>query len=198
MNQLTLCPVRKNAAFTLIEVILASSLSLMTTVVMMSFFIASSKMAVESTLRSRAEMEGRLLRSYLVTDIRSACGIDDSFKSFTAGPDTLILKLPAVNESNLPIDSSSKFDRIVYHPANKNGTQVMRTIIPDAASSRRAESRAISSSTNRNLNITGMYQALPDARGAYCIYYQFASSQDAGQKTYIAPAAGSVRLRNRA
>jgi len=188
----------RTRGLTLIEVAIASVISLLATTAVMSVFISSSKMAVDSFMRNRSYTEGRIVTEYLASDIRAAAGIESSYKGYTASADTLILKLPSIDSNGFPVDINTKFDRVVYHPAKNNRETVVRTVISDSSSSRKSEERAIGSSSDQKIGVKGSYQALPDALGAYVIYYKFTADQTYGSKSYETPLAGSIRLRNRA
>ncbi len=188
---------RRDGGLTLVELCIAAAISLIAMVAILSMFIASSKIGVESYLRNRASGEARKVIDRLTTDARSAVGIDSSFGSYTAGAATLILKVPAVDDDGLPVDMDSKYDRIIYHQDSDNATELKRIVVPDASSARDAETRVIGSSANPRVSVSGTYSVQPDALGAFVIHYEFTSVQSRGDKEYERPLAGSIRLRNK-
>lgn len=191
------CLRRHSAGFTLVEVTVAAAISLMAMVAILSMFIASSKMSVESFLRNKASGEARKVIDRLTTDARAAVALESSFGSYTAGANTLILKVPAIDNSGIPLDMESKYDHIIYHQDGDGATELKRIVSPHASSSRTAENRVIGSSAKPRVTVTGTYSVQPDALGAFVLHYEFTSVQTHGAKEYERPLAGSIRLRNK-
>lgn len=183
--------------FTITEMAIAAVISLMATTAAMSVFISSSKMAVESLMRNRAYSEARLLTEHLASDIRAASSLVSNHKSYAASANTLILRLPSIDADGFPLDITTKFDTVIYHPDKTQESKVVRTVDSAPGSSRKSESRVIGRSANRAIAVKGNYEVLPDALGAHVIYYKFTARQNYGFKQFETPLAGSIRLRNR-
>jgi hypothetical protein len=192
---------RKSRAHTLVELVTAMVVGLLAAAATMSIFVASSKMGVEAGYRSRAENEVRIIVDNLTTDVRSAVAIESAFdgcgETFTSNSTTLILKLPAIYPSGVPIDVQSVFDRVIYHSNNGNPPDILRTVCPDISSARQAGSRNLGSSARPQLRISGAYQVQPDALSSSIVHYEFTAARRHGEREYSRPLAGSIRLRNR-
>lgn len=188
---------RHSSGFTLIEVSVAAVISFMAISAVFSVFIAASKMTVESFHLNQASMQARIVIDNLTGDIRMATDVLDTFDSFTADDNTLILKLPAIDANGFPVDIDSKFDHIIYHQDEATNNALVREVIADGSSSRESTEQTIGTSEETGISLSGTYETLPDALGAFVIYYKFTAVQKNGSKNYEMPLAGSIRLRNR-
>lgn len=177
--------------FSLVEVSIAAAISLFATLAVMSIFIASSKMTVESFVRNKAVMDARLVIDNLTSDVRMATSIETSYKTYKADKTTLILKLPSINAAGFAIDPDTKFDYIIYRQAGKDPARFIRTVSADASSARTSGDTDMGDSVS-----PGVYAVQPDAVGNFVVYYEFNSVQTRGDKSVKIPAAGAIQLRN--
>jgi len=189
--------VSRRHGYTLVEVLIASFISTIVTIAVLSMFIAAAKLSVESFMRNQAAMQARSVMDHLTTDARVAVGVESSYGSYTASSSTLILKVPAITATGLPVDIDTNFDRIVYHQGAVNKNDLIRTVITDASSARESGDTVVGSSAKPQIGIESTFSVQPDALGAYVIHYEFISVQDRGSKQYTKPIAGSIRLRNK-
>ncbi len=186
---------RPRKGFSLIEVLIASAISLMATTAVLSIFIAASRMSVEAFFQNQATMQARSVIDTLTRDVRSAVEVETSYGAFNANSSTLILKLPAIDNNGFPTNVDSNFDRIIYHRDDQE--RMIRQVVAHGSSSRESGSRVIGSQARGVVQLAGTYDVLPDAIGAYVIYYKFTAVQSRGEKVFNVPLAGSVRLRNK-
>lgn len=183
-------PARRRA-FTLIEVSIAMTISLMAMVAVMSIFVASSKMAVTSFMQNKAAMEARHVIDHLTSDVRMAISLEKNYKSYTADKNTLILKLPSIDAQGFAIDVTSKHDYVVYDQPTIGSNVIVRKVYADTGSSRASGEEIVGRSVK-----PGVYAVQPDSTGEYIVYYEFASIQKHGDQVMEVPTAGSVQLRN--
>lgn len=181
----------RRRAFTLVEVSIAMAIGLMASLAVMSVFISSSKMAVESFMRNKTTMDARLVIDKLTSDVRMASTVESSFGKFKSDNKTLILKMPSLNADGFAIDPDTKFDRVIYHQEGKSPVRFVRTVSADAASARVSGDENMGDSAS-----PGVYTVQPDPLGNFVIYYQFNSVQTRGDKSITIPSAGSIQLRN--
>lgn len=182
---------RSSRGLTLVEMLIAITINLLGAVAIVSTLILTSRMTAQAYYLNKATMEARLVIDMLTSDARMAMTLESSFGTFTADANTLILKLPAIDAEGIPVDPESKFDRIVYHRSPSAADRLARTIVADASSARKSETRTVAESVT-----PGIYAVQPDPIGQYIIYYQFTSLQKWAGKTTQVPVGGSVQLRN--
>jgi len=181
----------RQRGFSLAEVSIAISISLLATVAIFSVFSTSSKMAVESFMRNKTAMDARLVIDKLTSDARMAINLETSYGSYTANENTLILKLPSIDANGFAINPDTEFDYIIYHQQGTSPVRFVRTVDADPDSAR------VSGSENLGDSATpGVYSVQPDALGEFVIYYRFNSVQKRGNKTIEIPTAGTIQLRN--
>lgn len=178
-------------AFSLVEVTIAMAISLLATSAVFSVFTASSKMAVQSFMRNKTAMDARLVIDKLTSDARMASSIEASYGKYKADANTLILKIPSIDNEGFAVDPDTKFDYVVYHQEGKNPVRFVRTVVADASSSRESGAQNLGNSST-----PGVYAVQPDAVGEFVIYYKFSSVQKRGDQTIEIPAAGTIQLRN--
>ena len=176
---------------TLVELSISMFINLLGAIAIVSLLLMASKMAAQSYYLNKATMEARLVVDHLTSDARMAVALEESFASYTADANTLILKLPSIDENGMPIDAQSVFDRVVYHKAPSSTDKLARTVIPDASSARVGESRVVGESLS-----PGIFAVQPDPIGEFVIYYRFTSTQEWAGNTTVVPIAGSIQLRN--
>lgn len=176
---------------TLVELSISMFINLLGAVAIISILLVASKMAAQSYYMNKATMEARLVVDHLTSDARMAVSLEESFGSYTADANTLILRLPSIDADGMPIDPEAVFDRIVYHRAPSTTDKLARTVIADPSSARTSESRVIGESLT-----PGIFAVQPDPIGEFVIYYRFDSIQQWAGKTTEVPIAGSIQLRN--
>ena len=181
---------------TLIEIAMVSVISMIVAAVSMRTLVYIQRSTVRISMINQMAQESRFLADQISTDARNAIELEASYGSYTAGADTMILKLPSIDSSGDIINIDTTFDRIVYYPGG-GSTLLVREIIPHGSSARIASTKTIGSLVTGEA-FTGTFASQPNALGAYVIHYQFKLSQTLLGRATTIPISGSVRLRNKA
>ncbi len=158
-------------AFTVMEVMIAGSLGLIVAAGSGYVTIYVMQATTKAHHLNQTAKEARLVSDLLARDIRGAAGLEASFGSYTAGTDTLNLRIPSIDGNEDVIDPENNFDRIVYHPDGGQMPVMVRVVIADASSSRGSETKVIGNLMTGK-SFEGTFASMPDALGAYVIHYQ--------------------------
>ena len=187
---------RSRRAMTLTEMTIATGISSLVAVAAIATMILVQKGTTKALCFSKTANASRILSDLIAKDIRSAIGLDASFGSFTAGADTLILRLPSIDADGYVVDVDNSIDYVVYHPGTADPSVLMRTTTPSGASSRPGGIRVIGSLI-AGTTCQGTFATKRDALGVFVVHYQFTSSRTLIDETYEVPVSGSLRLRNK-
>ena len=183
-------------AFTLMEIMVASSLSLIVAAESIGVMIYVMQATTKAHHLNQTAKEARLVSDLLARDIRGAAGLQAGYQGFSAGEDTLILRVPSIDDNEDVIDPENAFDRIIYHPGGEGLPVLVREVIPNASSSRGAETKVIGNLMTGK-SFKGTFATMPDALGAYVIHYQLSVTTTFRGQPLEMPVSGSVRFRNR-
>ncbi|MBI4049545.1 MAG: four helix bundle protein [Candidatus Doudnabacteria bacterium] len=134
-----------SSGFTLIEIIVVVAMFAMTMLILADLFVGQNQIYRTQTAELNVTSDARVALDEVDAAVRAADVVAGSFGSFTTGPQTLVLQIPAINASNQII--AATYDYMVYY---LNGTNFFRQIIPNAASSRSAQTKKLAS------NVTGL------------------------------------------
>jgi hypothetical protein len=205
MKMKSFTKLRSIRGFSLMELAVAAVINTMVGIGAYKVITASAHMQLDLAGNDRVNGEARILGEHLVSDIRGAIALENTFtdsgKTYTYSTSTLILKVPSIDSNADPSDISSKFDRIIYHPGDHDYF-IHRTIVPGQGSSRVRETRLLGKSENGRIAFRGSFLAQPDALGSFVVNYEFESLRKNYRKhtsngDYSKAIAGSVYLRNR-
>ena len=186
---------RCRRGMTLIELMIAMSISSVMAVGAVTSMVIVQRGAIEAFWLHESHRESRMISDLIARDIRGAVGLDSDFNSFTTGAGTIILRMPSINSDGDIIDIENDFDRVVYYPKTGEISVLVREVIPGPGSSRSSTTDVIGNIvTGRDFH--GTFATMPDALGAFVVHYQFTASRTLGDKTFEVPVSGSVRLRN--
>jgi len=206
-----LCRRKNSNGFTITEVLFAFTIYLVVSIAALSMFITAAKLDRDIYNESVVDGEARTVENWLVSDLRSAITVENSYTfagtTFQSGNETLILRLPSIDINGVPINlnstpSLSTSDFVVYY--HDSSKQMRRLLVRNAASWREgrnttSEDRILSKSTSPNLVFTSSFSAAPGILGPIVVHYEFQSIRKSynGRSDYAVASAGSVYLRNR-
>ena len=191
---------RGRRGMTLIEVVFASAISAIISIGAVSVAVYQQRSTMKIYQLNQTGQEARVLGDHLTRDARMAVSLEASYLTFTAGDDTLILKVPSIDDDENIIDVDSSFDHIVYHLEDGGGPAGMSVLVRDVfpgAGSSRAESTVVIGDFITDSAVGGTFAVVPDALGVFVIHYQCISGQTLLGRTHETTISGSVRLRNK-
>lgn len=181
---------------TLLEVAIASTISMVVSVGAISAMVLVQRNTVQAFWLNQATREARTLSDLVARDLRGALAIEASFEEFSSDGNTLILRVPSIDENGDFVDLENDYDRIIYFASGTNGSDLVREVRPGRTSDRLATNELMGSIIEGS-NTIGTFAETPNALGAFVIHYQFTASQTIGERTFEIPISGSVRLRNK-
>lgn len=126
--------------FTLIEMIIVVALIAVLSVVLVSIFISQNKIYQTQTAELNVTGDARLALDDIDSYVRSAKNTAASYSTYTAGPQTLIVKIQSIDSQNSLI--AGTFDYVVFYLSS---SALYRQIFPHASSSRQASTKKLAS-----------------------------------------------------
>ncbi|HYC29162.1 MAG TPA: prepilin-type N-terminal cleavage/methylation domain-containing protein [Chitinophagaceae bacterium] len=129
---------KKQQGFTLMEAVIVVALLGFLMVVITQFFLGSNRIYQNQTAELGVNFSARSALDDIDAQVRQASQTLGTYDIHTAGPDVLILEIPAVNASNQLVPAA--YDHIVYY---MNGTNLMKQVYGDPASVRQSQLRSI-------------------------------------------------------
>jgi hypothetical protein len=180
---------------TLVEAMISASLGAIVALGTISAMVIVQRGTLETFWLNESSRQSRIIADLVAKDLRGAIEIESAFDTFTAGDDTIILKVPSIDSDENIIDLDTTFDRIIYHPGGDSSV-IVREVHPDANSSR-IETHEVIGNIVSEPTYQGTFATHPNALGAYVVHYQFTASKTIRGKTFKVPVSGSVRLRNK-
>ncbi len=191
--------------FTMIESLIAMTISGMAIAGAFSVFIMAQRITYETDHINRVDNEARLFSDTVSKDIRQAAGLLAVYGIYNVTDGHLILKVPAIDSGEFILDYVDPaytgdlvtFDYVVYYP-NQYGdlSVIVREVFPDPASARDRSTRVFGNIVKLN-SFFGNFAAVEDALGAFVLRYNFLDTLQFQAKEYQQPVTGSVRLRNK-
>jgi len=182
-------------ATTLMEMMIATAVSTAFSGALITTSVLISKIATDISARNLCEISVQQSLDLLSRDLRSAIDVVDTYGSYQTTSDTLVLKLPALQEDYRPIDIDTRFDYVIYHPKPDDPNRFMRTIVADPDSRRGSDTHEVKFSV-RAVSFEGFYAAEPDALGTHVLHVQLIAEKTARHKPVETPLSVSIKLRN--
>ncbi|MFC1590220.1 type II secretion system protein J [Candidatus Omnitrophota bacterium] len=142
-------PRKRSCGMTLIEVLVAASISTIILSVVVSFLIAGRQMSETGQAFTVSHGNARLAADWITRDVRAATQIMDNHDGFTTETDCLILEVPSIDaagdvifatdDEGEPIfDEFESYDYIIYRQSDADSSILERIVDIDAGSSRAA------------------------------------------------------------
>jgi prepilin-type N-terminal cleavage/methylation domain-containing protein len=121
---------QRKSGFTLLEILFASAVMLISTSMLVSLSINVAQFGEEEQMQNEIERETSLLLDYMERDIKSAVAVVADYPGDVSYSDfSIVLKLPEFDESGLPI--ADAFDYVLYE-YSQDSEKVFRTVFDDA------------------------------------------------------------------
>lgn len=178
---------KKNKGFTLIELLISITLLSILLIVFTSTFVNGIKTYRKEARTSTLQNENRIALDRIILDTKRSFEVET-----TSTSNALYLKLPAVDANeNLLYEATGEFktDSFTY---TINGNELIKTITPDAASSRNTIDRTILENVS---NLTFTY--FPDVSGADEVEINLVTTDVFGKETIIVNNRSRAKLRNK-
>lgn len=132
--------------FTVLELTIAMALLAILSVIIATIVIRSGIIFEKQTGSVEVGLSNRFVLDDIAQQVRTAKLVESNFtgdgQNFTTGTDTLILKLPSIDNSGAAI--ANTFDRVVYY---LNAGKINKKVFPDAASSRKKITQILTTTT---------------------------------------------------
>ncbi len=130
--------------FTLIEIIIVAGLTTVIGAILVGVLVNNSSMYYQESSTVASGIGLNDIVDEVNTDIKLAAGVTSIYEvpplTFTSGQQTLILKLPATNDSG---NLSEVFDYLVIFVDATNPKILRKQVFPDASSTRKAENKVL-------------------------------------------------------
>ncbi len=134
------------SGITLVELLIASLVATVIGAAIVIVFISGQNSFVVGTNLLEIHADARLAMEWIARDVQWTnqilANINIGGTTYTSGASEVVLSVPSVNAGDIVTGS---FDSIVY---TLNGTNLMRLVVPDAASSRLRSSDIIANNIN--------------------------------------------------
>lgn len=135
----------QKTGFTLIEVLVVVAIFAVCAVVLTSLFIGQNRIYKTETAELNVTSDARAALDDIDNFVRAATRTMDTYSTYTAGSQVLILQIQSINASNQLLPGV--YDYAVYY---LTGNDLFREIFPDPSSARPAQLKKLAS------NVTGL------------------------------------------
>ncbi len=119
---------KKNSGFTSLELLVATSI---TGIFAVSYFTAFHVMESEmyrNKIYFDANISAKKVMDRVSKDAQEALNVAASWGGNTTGNTCLVLRLPAIDASGSPTNTSTQFDYVTYRINPSNSTQLLRSL----------------------------------------------------------------------
>lgn len=136
--------------FSLIEVLIASAIGVVIMTVVVAAYVGGQRNFLTGVAFLDVHSDVRVAMDWIVRDIKWSNEIIPSYGAYTStsGGNELVLSVPSIDASYDIIDAT--YDTVVY---TVSGSDLLRIVVPDAASARIAETHIVANNVN-NLTFT--------------------------------------------
>lgn len=178
---------------TLIELLITMSLLALVAAVITSVYLTGFKTFKEELATSTVQSNTQTILDALITDTKNGLLIEESYDEFTTSENTVIIRLPAVDENkNILYDGATMlFDRIIYYYQNN---AIHKIVYADPSSSRYEKSGVDSVLDSKILALSFSYS--PNASAATLVTATISSEIKVGNRSRAITISGQARLRN--
>ncbi|MGE5298130.1 MAG: PilW family protein [Acidobacteriaceae bacterium] len=128
----------KSRGFTLIETVVVTAILGLLSIVIVDLIIGQYRMYQIEYSELQVQQETRASLDEIDNQVRAAMEVVPDFDIYTAGTNTLILKIQSINPANQLIPGT--YDHVIFR---LDGSSLMRTIVPDPTSNRVAQERSL-------------------------------------------------------
>lgn len=114
--------VKNTKGLTLIEVTIAMVIIIVMIVVVAEVYVNGMVQSKSDFVKVRLQSEGKAAVDGMTKNVKLASSIENTYSSYTSGPQVMILKIPAIDSSdNFIYDGGTAvYDRIVYYIDGEN------------------------------------------------------------------------------
>ena len=111
---------KKETGFTLIEVIITLTLITIVLGILVSIYIFNVRTFQIELWRSKLQTETQTILDKIISDTKLATEISENYNEYSTSSDTIILAVPAVDESQNFLYAGEQFkkDYIIYYSSN--------------------------------------------------------------------------------
>lgn len=187
--------IRTNKGFTLIEVLLITTIASIIGISLISTLVQSNRLYSQQSVKVSQGLNINDASSQISDIIRSSAGVTASYSTYTSSSTTLIVKLPSYDSSSNTIDNLFDYAVITIDPVKP--MILKKLVIPNPQSKRLSENKVLASNLSKlqfyYYDNNGLIVA-PIA--ASKINYVINLSQKAGTGSQQSSASGQVSLRN--
>jgi len=177
----------RQSGFTIVELVIVILLTLVVGIVVSTLFIGQNRVYQTETAELNITNDARTGLDDIDNYVRQAYRALQSYSSYTAGSQVLILQIQSVGASTQLIPGT--YDYVVYY---LTGNNLYRQVYPDAASTRSATTKKIAS----NVNSLAFTYSDPDFALVTTVSTAMTLQQDVGCQTRSITLSSSSKLRN--
>jgi type II secretory pathway pseudopilin PulG len=134
---------KQNFGFSLVEAVIVIALVVVLSIVVVNMFIGQNRIYKTQTAELGVNAGARNSLDDIDAFVRGSSTALGSYTTYTAGPQVLILQIQSIDVQNKLI--AGTFDHVVYYLL---GTDLIREIFPNAASTRSAGTKQLARNVN--------------------------------------------------
>jgi prepilin-type N-terminal cleavage/methylation domain-containing protein len=178
---------------TLIETLIVMTLLGIVMPVIVSVYITGLKTYNQEFTQTQLQSSAQTILDTILNDTKNAQAVEETFNSHTTGPNTIILRVPAINSSQVIQyeDSQMLFDRIVYYYENN---RIHKLVYANPSSTRFSENNTDKILATNILILNFTYD--PDPIAPTLITATVSNAESVGKLTRSISVSGKARLRN--
>lgn len=183
----------KKKGLTLIELLIAMTLLATIAAVISSVYVTGYKTFYEELTSSTIQSNAQTILDGLITDARNGLLIEQSYLTYTTGPNSIIIKVPALDSGSNILYSGTNmlYDRVIYYYQNN---AIHKIIFADPASSRYPKNGHDVILDENILELNFTYD--PDQATATLVTATISSQDMVGHIARHITITGQARLRN--
>jgi prepilin-type N-terminal cleavage/methylation domain-containing protein len=189
------------AGFTLVELIMAISLTAIVGVVLLTILIQNNGLFINETTKISHGLSSNAATTEISDTIRSATAIVNVCPSptctttYSSSNSTLVVAVPAIDASNNAVNNI--YDYIVITADSTNSKVLKKIIYVDPSSTRKSSNKMLAN----NLSLLQFYyldqsNKVVSASSATKINYVINFTQQVGVKNQVSSSSGQINLRN--
>ena len=183
---------KKETGFTLIEVIITLTLITIVLGILVSIYIFNVRTFQIELRRSKLQTETQTILDKIISDTKLATEISENYNEYSTSSDTIILAVPAVDESQNFLYAGEQFkkDYIIYYSSNNN---LYKVISADPSGSRESTPSPVKLSGYT----TCQFSYDPDIEDAEKINVNLTSSVYSMKRDIVVNLNSEAKLRNK-
>lgn len=183
----------KKHGLTLIELLITIGLIGSILIVITSVYLTGFRTYREELSSSMVQSNAQTILDALATDIKNGMLIEQTYDTYTTGPNSIIIRVPSQNSSKQIQYSGTDmlFDRVIYYYQNN---EIHKIVFADPSSTRYSGSGVDKVLDKKILTLGFEYD--PDMTAATLVKATISSDIKVGNRNKAITISGIARLRN--